>query len=93
MFIPGEFAENSLGYQELSAFMRGWPTGTSLRMRSRTGNYSHSFIILSTTRTGATIYDCNGGDTPCQVATKTLTWQQLVSKYKYVVKGWYPGWT
>jgi len=85
--IPFYFGNNILGQDELSDFMRGLPAGSNLRMSNRSGG-SHSFIMVEATRTGITLYDCNGTSTPCKVRTVERTWKELVTTYKGVTAVW-----
>ncbi len=90
--VPSLVGNNSIGCIEMKEFMRPLSKGTNVRLKNRNTAYGtyHSIIILSSSPTEVTFYDCNGTSKACEIRTKTMSWTDFVNTYSGVLTAWEP---
>ena len=67
----------------LKGYLQGLPTGTHLRVRTRSGS-PHSMAVMGTSPEGITVYHANY-DTHCGVYYDTFTWEDYASRFPDLV--------
>lgn len=85
---PGSITNDANGAAKWKDFSQKLKVGSNVRAVARSGDYKHSFIVMSKSSSGLTIYDANRAADNCKVSVATFTWAELAKKYNSVYAAW-----
>lgn len=85
---PGSITNDANGAAKWKDFSQKLKVGSNVRVHVRGEGFSHSFIVMSKSSSGLTIYDANRAANNCKVSVATFTWAELAKKYDIVSSAW-----